>query len=102
MQGLKKSDHVEFLDLILSGRSLEIVLQMTVVCHPSVFGKRQDGINPIMPGHEPPFCEFEARVFFRLGFCQKARIAKHRKLAARYPRHGALQKLTQFIEWPFW
>lgn len=32
MQGLKKSDHVEFLDVILSGRSLEIVLQMTLWC----------------------------------------------------------------------
>ena len=33
---------------------------------------------------------------------KKARIGKHQKLAARYPKHGALQKLTQFIEWPFW
>lgn len=54
MQGLKKSDHVEFLDLILSGRSLEIVLQMTVVCHPCVFGKRQVGINPSCLGMSRP------------------------------------------------
>lgn len=47
----------------------------------------------IMPGHEPPFCEFEARVFFRLGFCQKARIAKHRKQAARYPKTWCFAKV---------